>query len=94
MERSTSCKIGQRKQGRSALDDDGFVSCKKDCIAEDCMNPDGSKVADYGPCVRDCKDDCDAKEAKHEAETAESLFANGGAESRKCLDKCIAAQTA
>ncbi|EJK47076.1 hypothetical protein THAOC_34227 [Thalassiosira oceanica] len=93
-DRIANCRTGQRREGRTRNDDDGYVTCKQICIAGQCTNPDGSKVAEYGPCTRDCKDDCDAKEAKFEAEKAESLFANGGAESKECLDKCIAAQVA
>ncbi|EJK49371.1 hypothetical protein THAOC_31759 [Thalassiosira oceanica] len=93
-DRIANCRTGQRREGRTRNDDDGYVDCKQDCIADECTNPDGSNVAEYGPCVRDCKDDCDAEEAKFEAEKAESLFANGGAESKECLDKCIAAQMA
>ena len=93
-DRLANCRAGQRREGRTPLDDDGYVDCKQACINDSCYTQDGAKVSDYGPCVSDCKSDCDADKAKFEAEQAESLFVNGGAESKACLDKCIAAQTA
>ena len=81
-----------RKSARNSNDD--YVSCKQECIKDECYKSNGKKVNDYSSCTKDCKDDCDADEARFEAEAAMSVFANGGTESKKCLDECIAAQMA
>ena len=82
------------RKSRNLYDDDNnddYDNCKDKCVNKKCYKDNGNKKNDFKDCKKKCKKKCNDED---EADEAFSLFANGGAESKKCLDECTAAQMA